>query len=103
MKLIIFLLASCLFQAFPLAQEEGTVTFDKTVHDFGDFGINDGPKTHTFILTNNMAKAIVIQTVISSCGCTVPQWTKEPIPPGSKGTITVTYSNDQGPYPFDKM
>ncbi|MDD4920318.1 MAG: DUF1573 domain-containing protein [Bacteroidales bacterium] len=103
MKLIIFLLASCLFQAFPLAQEEGTVTFDKTVHDFGDFGINDGPKTHTFILTNNMAKAIVIQTVISSCGCTVPQWTKEPIQPGSKGTITVTYSNDQGPYPFDKM
>jgi len=103
MKLLIFLLASCLFQGFPLAQEEGPVTFDKTVHDFGDFGINDGPKTHTFALTNNSDKAIVIQTVISSCGCTVPQWTKEPIQSGSKGTITVTYSNDQGPYPFDKM
>ena len=103
MKLFIFLFSLFLIQVPAVAQQEGPLTFDKTVHDFGDFGINDGPKTHTFTLTNNSDKAIVIQTVISSCGCTVPQWTKEPIPAAGKGTITVTYSNDQGPYPFDKM
>ncbi|HNT47771.1 MAG TPA: DUF1573 domain-containing protein [Bacteroidales bacterium] len=103
MRLLVFLFSSLLIQVSAFAQQEGAVTFDKTVHDFGDFGINDGPKTHTFTLTNNSAKAIVIQTVISSCGCTVPEWTKEPLQPAAKGTITVTYSNDQGPYPFDKM
>jgi len=103
MKLLFLLLASILFSRPSLPQEDNQVTFDKTVHDFGDFRIDDGPRSHTFIMTNNSDKPVVIQTVISSCGCTVPEWTKEPILPGKKGSITVTYSNDQGPYPFDKM
>lgn len=103
MKPLILLLASFLLQGTVIAQEDNRVSFDKTIHDFGDFGIDDGPKSHTFIMTNNTDKPVVIQTVISSCGCTAPEWTREPIPPGEKGSITVTYSNDQGPYPFDKM
>lgn len=103
MKLLILLLASILLQGAALPQEDGLVTFDKTIHDFGDFGINDGPKSHTFTMINNADKPVVIQTVISSCGCMASKWTREPILPGAKGSITVTYSNDQGPYPFDKM
>ncbi len=103
MQLLILLLASVLFTSPSLAREDNRVTFDKTVHDFGDFQIDDGPRSYTFTMTNNGDSPVVIQTVISSCGCTVPEWTKEPILPGGKGSITVTYSNDQGPYPFDKM
>ncbi|HOO68841.1 MAG TPA: DUF1573 domain-containing protein [Bacteroidales bacterium] len=103
MKLLFVFFASVLFLGPALQQEDNQVVFDKTVHDFGDFRIDDGPKSHTFIMTNNGNKPVVIQTVISSCGCTVPEWTKEPILPGQKGSVTVTFSNDQGPYPFDKM
>lgn len=86
------------------AQNEfsGVVKFDKTIYDFGDFKISDGEKRCTFTFTNISNKPIVVHRVISSCGCTEPVWTKSPVRPGEKGTIDITFKNDQGPYPFDK-
>ena len=78
------------------------IAFDKKVHDFGDILLTDGAQTCTFTMTNISESPIVIHNVISSCGCTVPVWSKAPIRKGEKTTITVTYSNDQGPYPFNK-
>ena len=78
------------------------VTFDKTVHDFGTVTVKDGALACTFTLTNSGDEDIYIQAVVSSCGCTGVQWTKTKIEPGSTGTIEATYSNDEGPYPFDK-
>ena len=76
--------------------------FDKTVHDFGTIGIKDGPQTCVFTFTNDSDAPVSILAVVTSCGCTELKWTRERIEPGAKGTITVTYSNDDGPYPFDK-
>ena len=45
---------------------------------------------------------MVIYSVVSSCGCTDVEWTKQPLKPGEKGTIKATYKNDEGGYPFDK-
>jgi hypothetical protein len=45
---------------------------------------------------------MVIYQVVTSCGCTDASWTKEPVMPKKKGKISVTYTNDEGPYPFDK-
>ena len=86
------------------AQNEfaGVVKFDKTIHDFGDILITSGEQHCTFTLTNISRQPIAIHRVISSCGCTEPEWTKSPIRPGKTGTINITYKNDQGPYPFDK-
>lgn len=78
------------------------VEFNKLVHDFGDIQLNSGKHTYTFTFKNISKEPVLIQTVISSCGCTSPVWTKNPIKPGSSGKIEVTYLNDQGPYPFDK-
>ena len=75
---------------------------DRTVHDFGDIMLDSGPVSCTFTVTNNSGKPAVIYNVSSSCGCTDVKWTREPIRPGGKGTISATYSNDEGPYPFDK-
>ncbi|MGM9736355.1 MAG: DUF1573 domain-containing protein [Candidatus Cryptobacteroides sp.] len=75
---------------------------DRTVHDFGDIMLDSGPVSCTFTVTNNSDKPAVIYNVSSSCGCTDVKWTREPIRPGGKGTISATYSNDEGPYPFDK-
>ena len=81
---------------------DGIVRFDKTVNDFGDVTADQGPLTCTFRATNISGKPLVIYNVVSSCGCTGVKWTREPVQAGKAGLITATYSNDEGPYPFDK-
>ena len=80
----------------------GVVKLDKIVHDFGDILVSDGPVSATFTATNIGDKPLVIYNVVSSCGCTDVEWTKQPLKPGEKGTIKATYKNDEGGYPFDK-
>jgi len=79
-----------------------TLSFDKTVHDFGDVSTADGPLSCTFTLTNTGKDPITIFEVVSSCGCTDVKWTREPLQPGQSGTIRATYKNEDGPIPFDK-
>ncbi len=81
---------------------ESTVSFDKIVHDFGDVMIADGAQKCTFTLKNISDSPIVVHNVLTSCGCTEPEWTKAPIRTGETGKIDVTFTNDQGPYPFNK-
>jgi len=107
-KLLYIISAASLVLAFSLstisAQEnkKTSIEFNKTVHDFGDININSGAHSYSFIFRNISDQPVVIQTVISSCGCTTPEWTRNPVKPGEKGKINVTFLNDQGPYPFDK-
>ncbi len=94
MKTLIALLLSLALSA-PL-------NFDKTVHDFGQVSQNAGPLTCTFTVTNSSDEPLTIFAVVSSCGCTEVKWTRETIAPGEKGSVTATYSNDEGPTYFDK-
>ena len=84
------------------SQAPETVVFDKTVHDFGDVSVTDGPLTCTFTLTNKGKDPISIYEVVSSCGCTDVQWTKGTLGKGESGTISATYKNADGPIAFDK-
>lgn len=60
-------------------------------HDFGK--IKQGvPVTHEFKFTNTGKTPLVITNVQASCGCTTPDWSKEPIPPGGQGFIKATYN-----------
>lgn len=92
---------------FPLAAGAqtkfgNTVSLDETVHNFGNVLMSDGPVSCTFTVTNITDKPVAIYSVVSSCGCTDVKWTKAPIAAGKTGTISATYSNDEGPYPFEK-
>ncbi len=78
------------------------LSFDKTVHDFGQVALNSGPLSCTFTVTNDSGEPLNIFAVVSSCGCTKVSWTRETIQPGEKGEISATYSNDEGPTYFDK-
>ena len=80
----------------------GIVQLDKTVHDFGDILVSDGPVTATFTVKNVGGKPLLIYNVVSSCGCTNVEWTKKPINPGETGAIKATFKNDEKGYPFDK-
>lgn len=78
------------------------VSADRTVYDFGDVVLNSGPVSHTFTLRNDSAKPVLIDRVTTSCGCTTAQWTSGAIQPGQTGSVTITYKNDEGAFPFDK-
>ena len=75
------------------AQQQGraVLRFDTTTWDFGHISEAGGKVNHTFHFTNRHTSPIVIEEVISTCGCAVPVYSKQPIKPGNAGTITVTF------------
>lgn len=73
-------------------REKGEMKFEHTRHDFGIFAIDTAVVTHEFIFTNVGKAPLIIHQAIASCGCTIPEYTLEPIMPGDKGKITVTYN-----------
>ncbi len=82
------------------ASADGTLTgdmpemkFDEEVFDFGK--ITQGEKvSHAFTFKNTGTKNLIISGASGSCGCTVPEWPKEPIQPGGNGTINVVFSSE---------
>ena len=75
-------------------QEENPtqITFEKDLHDFGE--IIQGEKVNTeFKFTNTGKNDLLISDAYGSCGCTVPEWPKEPIAPGQSGVIKVQFNS----------
>ena len=69
-----------------------SISFDETEHDFGK--INEGQiAEHTFKFKNSGTSPLVVRNATASCGCTIPEWTKEPIQPGGEGKILVKYNS----------
>jgi hypothetical protein len=75
---------------------KASIKFNETTHDFGE--INEGTVAkHTFQFTNNGDVPLVIKSARGSCGCTVPDWPKEPIAPGKTGEIKVQFNSSGKP------
>ncbi|MBX3101945.1 MAG: DUF1573 domain-containing protein [Bacteroidetes bacterium] len=73
-----------------------TVRFDQTLHDFGE--IPEGQiATHRFEFTNTGKYPLQIGRVQPTCGCTTPDWSKKPIPPGKKGYVEVKFDSNGRP------
>ena len=92
----------CLFAAMTFgmanAQKKAEIKFDKTTHDFGNFSEANPVVEHTFTFSNLGDAPLIINQAIASCGCTIPEYSKQPIAPGQKGTIKVIY-NSKGKIP----
>lgn len=80
------------------AQGKADIKFDQTKYDFGTFSESNPTVEGVFTFTNIGDAPLVIHQAVASCGCTVPEFTKEPIKPGETGTIKVTY-NGAGRFP----
>lgn len=78
------------------------MTFEEKTYDFGTIKEVDGPVTHTFEFTNTGKEPLVIINVNASCGCTRPEYSKEPIKPGKSGKIKVTFNPAGRPGEFSK-
>ncbi|MCD6346044.1 MAG: DUF1573 domain-containing protein, partial [Bacteroidales bacterium] len=82
--------------------KEPVISFDKLNHNFGVVKEEGGLVEHTFTFTNTGSEPLAINSVHSSCGCTIPKWTKKPIMPMEKGTIKVTFNPQDRPGAFRK-
>jgi len=103
MKQIIFMfMALLLTTGMVSAQGKAVISADPAFHDFGEIKEADGKVTHTFQIANPGDMPLVITRVIASCGCTTPEWTKEPIAPGKTGTVSITFDPKNRPGPFAK-
>ena len=66
------------------------ISFAASEHDFGSVK-QDSENKHTFRFTNTGKEPLIIESATGSCGCTVPNYPKQPIPPGGTGDIEVEY------------
>lgn len=114
MKKLVFLAVFALVAQVAFAQEAAPASaaasqassdfaiaaVDNEVFDFGK--IQQGiPATHEFTFVNKGRVPMIITNAQPSCGCTVPSWSKDPIPPGGQGFVKATF-NAAAPGAFDK-
>ena len=71
--------------------EEKSIEWISTIHNFGEIDYNI-PVTATFEFTNTGSEPVAILKVKSSCGCTVADYSKEPVLPGKSATVSATYN-----------
>jgi len=98
MKKIIFILASLLFVININAQEikkntnpdAPVLKFDKIEYDYGTIYQNSDGHIN-FVYTNTGKEPLIFARVKSSCGCTVPKWSRLPLMPGASDTLRIEY------------
>lgn len=89
---LLFLVASyTVVQAQDAKPAEDVLQMKETGFDFGK--IPQGkPVYHYFEVTNTGTQPLKIDNVQTSCGCTTPEWSREPIAPGASATVKVGYN-----------
>jgi len=73
-------------------EKMAAITFDEKQFNFGEI-IQGQVVEHDFIFTNTGKSDLVIYDSKGSCGCTVPEWPKEPIKPGKKDKVHVKFDS----------
>lgn len=103
MKQFLFFILSFLFSASTIsAQEKPQISVDKVTHNFGQIKEEGGAVEHVFVVKNTGKNPLVIDRITTSCGCTLPEWSKEPVPPGGTKDIKIWYDPDGRPGRFTK-
>ena len=84
------------------AQQTKGIHFREEVFDFSSVKEDGGPVVHEFVFTNIGSRPIKILSVQASCGCTTPDWSKDPVAPGKTGFIQASYNPKGRPGFFNK-
>lgn len=69
-----------------------TIEYEAMVHDFGEIKEGDMVK-YSFKFKNTGSEPLVISDAKGSCGCTVPDWPREPVAPGATAEIKVEFDS----------
>lgn len=101
MRIIVLFFPVFLLPASILAQSAGDslpnmdgprISFDRDYADLGDITQGD-MATHIFPFTNTGNQPLVINNVITTCGCTAPQWPEKPLAPGESGHLKIVFDS----------
>lgn len=102
-----FLLICCFYYLQIGAQNNtekyGIIDFITTKHNFGDINETAGKVFHKFEFVNTGTAPVKITNIITGCGCTTADYTKEEVPPGGKGFIYAGFDPKGRQGPFDKL
>ncbi len=74
--------------------DASAVKFNELVHNFGQVAYNSDVKC-TFEFKNTSNEPVAIKDVGTSCGCTTPSYSKEPVAPGKTGSVTAKYDSSR--------
>ncbi len=104
MKHLISIFFALVFSVATMAADdnEPKMSFTEKEHDFGMIKESDGPVTYEFEFKNTGNSPLIIMSASGNCGCTRPEFPKEPIKPGEKGKIKVTYNPAGRPGEFNR-
>jgi hypothetical protein len=75
-------------------QPKSAIKFNEVVYNFGEVAYNSDV-SHTFKFTNVSGTPVAIKDVGTSCGCTTPGYSKEPVAPGKTGSVTAKYDSSR--------
>lgn len=102
-KLVLLITLLAVNLSFISAQHaKANLAFDKTMHDFGELKESDGRVSYVFKFKNTGGQPMVLHNVKASCGCTTPEWTRNPIPPGGSGQVKAIFDPRNRPGNFNK-
>lgn len=82
--------------------QKAKIEFDETSHNFGTILENAGKAIHTFKFTNTGVSPLILTNVRAGCGCTIPEWNRQPVAPGDTGVIKVSFDPRNRPGSFIK-
>ena len=82
--------------------KKAKATFSEYRYDFGNVKEKGGLVSHEFVFTNTGDGNLLIVDATATCGCTRPEYPKQPIAPGKKGKVKVTYNPAGRPGPIDR-
>ncbi len=103
-KHVFFLFPILLLALLPVHGQSlpAAIQFDSREFDFGSIKESDGPVTCTFRFTNTGKAPLILNNVMASCGCTTPDWPRQPVLPGKEGVIKVSFNPEKRPGAFNK-
>lgn len=97
MKKNILILVVLLFSTTLIKSQESKqgseISFEKLHHDYGEIFQSDNGE-YEFKFTNTGKEPLILTDVRSSCGCTVPEWPRNPILPGQSSSVKVKYNTN---------
>lgn len=84
-------------------KDKASIKFENAVYDFGNIREDGGPVSCEFEFVNDGSGNLAIVSASAECGCTKPEFPMQPIAPGKKGKIKVTYAPLGRPGAFEKV
>ena len=82
--------------------QKAQISFEATSHNFGTIAEQGGRVSHVFSFKNTGTLPLILTNVRAGCGCTTPEWSREPVAPGASGSIKVSFDPRNRPGMFTK-